>query len=100
SPIEEEAEQQLNVCIYRGIAVLQDTLFEDIADHFLQKKGQTPTIQGAQHASVDAFLHDICQSLDALQVHLADSLFVGSLGCHLQPLFFAQVDTKKLALTL
>src|SRR5215831_10923685 len=100
SPIEEEVEQQLNVCLHRGIAVAEDALFEDIADHFLQKKGQAVAIHGAEHARIYAFLNYVSEGLHALQIHLAYSLFVRGLGGHLQALFFAQVDTKKLALAL
>ncbi len=38
-PIEEEAQQQFDISLHRGLAVTKDALFEDIADHFLQKEG-------------------------------------------------------------
>src|SRR5262249_52656218 len=100
SPIEEEVQQQLDVCLHRGIAVAEDALFEDIADHLLQKKGQAVAIHGAEHACVYTFLHHIREGLDALQIHLAYSLFVGGFGCLLQVLLFTQVDTKKLEFAL
>jgi hypothetical protein len=44
------------------------------AHHLLEEKGQTATIHGTEYPGVYAFLDNLGEGLNALQIHLAQGM--------------------------